>query len=49
MIELNTFSVAARCARTGMMGVAVSTAVPAVGGSAPSSEQAWVPSPLSRG
>lgn len=32
MIELNTFSVAARCARTGMLGVAVSTAVPAVGG-----------------
>jgi uncharacterized Ntn-hydrolase superfamily protein len=31
MIELNTFSVAARCARTGMLGVAVSTAVPAVG------------------
>lgn len=32
MIELNTFSVSARCARTGMLGVAVSTAVPAVGG-----------------
>lgn len=32
MIELNTFSVAARCPRTGMLGVAVSTAVPAVGG-----------------
>lgn len=31
-IELNTFSVSARCARTGMLGVAVSTAVPAVGG-----------------
>lgn len=35
MIELNTFSVAARCARTGMLGVAVSTAVPAVGGICP--------------
>lgn len=32
LIELNTFSIAARCARTGMLGVAVSTAVPAVGG-----------------
>jgi uncharacterized Ntn-hydrolase superfamily protein len=32
LIELNTFSVSARCARTGMLGVAVSTAVPAVGG-----------------
>lgn len=32
MIELNTFSVSARCPRTGMLGVAVSTAVPAVGG-----------------
>lgn len=32
MIELNTFSIAARCKRTGMFGVAVSTAVPAVGG-----------------
>ncbi len=32
MIELNTFSIAARCPRTGMLGVAVSTAVPAVGG-----------------
>ena len=32
MIEINTFSIAARCARTGMLGVAVSTAVPAVGG-----------------
>jgi uncharacterized Ntn-hydrolase superfamily protein len=31
-IELNTFSVSARCARTGMLGVAVATAVPAVGG-----------------
>ena len=35
MIELNTFSIAARCARTGMLGVAVSTAVPAVGGICP--------------
>ena len=32
MIELNTFSISARCSRTGMLGVAVSTAVPAVGG-----------------
>lgn len=32
MLELNTFSIAARCPRTGMLGVAVSTAVPAVGG-----------------
>lgn len=32
LIELNTFSVSVRCARTGMLGVAVSTAVPAVGG-----------------
>lgn len=32
MIQLNTFSIAARCPRTGMLGVAVSTAVPAVGG-----------------
>lgn len=32
MIECNTFSIAARCPRTGMLGVAVSTAVPAVGG-----------------
>lgn len=31
-MHLNTFSVAARCPRTGMLGVAVSTAVPAVGG-----------------
>lgn len=31
MIELNTF-VSARCPRAGMLGVAVSTAVPAVGG-----------------
>ena len=32
MIQLNTFSIAARCPRTGKLGVAVSTAVPAVGG-----------------
>ena len=30
-----TFSVAARCARTGQLGVAVSTAVPAVGSICP--------------
>lgn len=35
MIELNTFSVVARCARTGMLGVSVSTAVPAVGAICP--------------
>lgn len=35
MIELNTFSIAARCPRTGMLGVAVSTAVPGVGGICP--------------
>lgn len=35
MLELNTFSIAARCARTGMFGVAVSTAVPGVGGICP--------------
>lgn len=35
MIELNTFSISARCARTGMLGVAVSTAVPGVGGICP--------------
>lgn len=35
MIELNTFSIAARCERTGMLGVAVSTAVPAVGAICP--------------
>jgi uncharacterized Ntn-hydrolase superfamily protein len=31
MPNLTTFSIAARCPRTGMVGVAVSTAVPAVG------------------
>lgn len=30
-MELNTFSIAARCPRTGMLGVAISTAVPGVG------------------
>ena len=32
MIQLATFSIAARCSRSGMLGVAVSTAVPAIGG-----------------
>lgn len=32
MLEVNTFSISARCARTGMLGTAVSTAVPGVGG-----------------
>jgi uncharacterized Ntn-hydrolase superfamily protein len=32
MIQLATFSIAARCPRTFMLGIAVSTAVPAVGG-----------------
>ncbi len=35
MIELNTFSMVARCEHTGMLGVAVSTAVPAVGAICP--------------
>ena len=35
MLELNTFSIAARCERTGMLGVAVSTAVPGVSGLCP--------------
>ena len=35
MINLNTFSIAARCPRSGMLGVAVSTAVPAVGSICP--------------
>ena len=30
-----TFSIVARCSRTGMLGVAVSTAVPAVGSMCP--------------
>lgn len=50
MLELCTFSISARCPRTGMLGVAVSTAVPAVGGICPFVEagvgaistQAWV-------
>jgi hypothetical protein len=48
--ELNTFSIAARCPRTGALGVAVTTAVPAVGAICPYvvpglgavSTQAWV-------
>lgn len=32
MLEVTTFSISARCARTGMLGSAVSTAVPGVGG-----------------
>ena len=39
MIEINTFSISARCARTGMLGVAVSTAVPGVGGICPYVEE----------
>ena len=35
MIELNTFSITARCKKTGMLGVAVSTARPAVGSLVP--------------
>jgi uncharacterized Ntn-hydrolase superfamily protein len=50
MLEVNTFSISARCDRTGMLGVAVSTAVPAVGGICPFVEpgvgaistQSWV-------
>jgi len=50
MPELTTFSIAARCARSGMLGVAVSTAVPAVGAICPwvkvgvgaISTQSWV-------
>ena len=49
-MHLSTFSIAARCPRTGMLGVAVSTAVPAVGGICPFirpgvgavSTQSWV-------
>ncbi|MGI4939778.1 MAG: DUF1028 domain-containing protein [Janthinobacterium lividum] len=49
-MQLNTFSIAACCTDTGMMGVAVSTAVPAVGALCPHvrrgvgavSTQAWV-------
>jgi uncharacterized Ntn-hydrolase superfamily protein len=50
IVQLNTFSVAARCSRSGMLGVAVATAVPAVGGLVPHVDvaagavatQAWV-------
>ena len=50
MLEVNTFSISARCARSGMLGVAVSTAVPGVGGICPFVEpgvgavstQSWV-------
>ncbi|MFB0487915.1 putative Ntn-hydrolase superfamily protein [Methylobacterium sp. OAE515] len=35
MSELNTFSIAARCSRTGQLGVAVASAVPAVGSLCP--------------
>ena len=50
MLQLNTFSIAARCSRTGMFGVAVSTAVPGVGAICPFvrakvgavSTQSWV-------
>jgi len=50
MLEINTFSISARCSRTGMLGVAVSTAVPGVGGICPFVEpgvgaistQSWV-------
>jgi uncharacterized Ntn-hydrolase superfamily protein len=50
MLELNTFSISARCGRSGMLGVAVSTAVPGVGGLCPFvrpgvgaiSTQSWV-------
>jgi len=50
MSEANTFSIVARCARTGQLGVAVATAVPAVGSICPYvqagvgaiSTQSWV-------
>jgi uncharacterized Ntn-hydrolase superfamily protein len=50
MLEVNTFSISARCSRSGMLGVAVSTAVPGVGGICPFvrsgigaiSTQSWV-------
>jgi uncharacterized Ntn-hydrolase superfamily protein len=50
MSETNTFSIIARCPRTGQMGVAVATAVPAVGSMCPyirtgvgaTSTQSWV-------
>lgn len=49
-MEINTFSIVAHCPRTGMLGVAVSTAVPAVGAICPYlkagvgavSTQSWV-------
>jgi len=49
-MQLNTFSIVARCPGTGMLGVAVSTAVPAVGAICPriipgvgaAATQAWV-------
>jgi len=49
-LQANTFSIAGRCERTGMLGVAVSTAVPAVGSLCPFvkagigavSTQSWV-------
>ena len=34
-MHLNTFSISARCSKTGQLGVAVSTAVPGVGGICP--------------
>ena len=50
MLELNTFSIVARCPRTGELGVAVATAVPAVGALCPfvsagvgaAATQSWV-------
>ena len=50
MSEAGTFSIVARCAQTGQLGVAVATAVPAVGGICPyvqsglgaASTQSWV-------
>jgi uncharacterized Ntn-hydrolase superfamily protein len=50
MLELNTFSIVGRCERTGRLGVAVSSAVPAVGSMCPYLEagvgaistQSWV-------
>jgi Family of unknown function (DUF1028) len=49
-VQLNTFSICARCSRTGALGIAVTTAVPAVGAICPyvmpgvgaASTQAWV-------
>lgn len=50
LIQLNTFSIGACCSRAGALGVAVTTAVPAVGATCPyvvpglgaASTQAWV-------